>query len=80
MNCRLTEFTAMLQKAVAYRMRGRKPAKARTENAILRTEWHKQYLTSPFIYACVDLKVRKILLGTDCGTQNHMLVWVGADL
>lgn len=42
MSCKLTEFTAMLQKAAAYRMSGQKYVKARRGNIIVKTEWHKK--------------------------------------
>lgn len=69
----LTEFSAMLQKAGRYRMSGQKLVKARRKNVIVKTEWHKQYLSGPFTYACMDTEVRKNLSGTGWGTYK---AWV----
>lgn len=73
MSCRLTEFTAMLQIAAAYRISGQEYVKARRENVIVKTQWHKQYSSSPFTYACVGSEVRTSLSGTGWGTCKAWL-------
>lgn len=59
--------------AKSYRMSGQKLVKARRENIILKTEWHKQCLSGPFTYASVDSEVRNSLSGTGWGTCKAWL-------